>query len=237
MITKIEIVDNERLTKRYAKKVFKNGDVFEFKPGVNIMIGPNGSGKTTLLETISDLGFCSESMVSELPNMFLKLMDLFDDDGKVLGGAKIHCDWGKALFRYLPVSEMKGDDMILKNADHISLFMSRGSTGENMMTGLGMLFKRMFDGVGHKFPINGLEERLENANDVWKPRIQGLLDYYSENKVEGDEYTILMDEPDRNLDINNIGTIEKILSFHKPLTQIIAVIHNPLLIYRLRKKK
>jgi ABC-type cobalamin/Fe3+-siderophores transport system ATPase subunit len=46
-----------------------------------------------------------------------------------------------------------------------------------------------------------------------------------------------MDEPDRNLDIENIAQIKGILSFHKPQTQIIAVVHNPLLIYALSKKK
>lgn len=49
------------------------------------------------------------------------------------------------------------------------------------------------------------------------------------------EYTILMDEPDRNLDIDNIMDLYKVLSFHKPQTQIIAVIHNPALIYKLSK--
>lgn len=37
------------------------------------------------------------------------------------------------------------------------------------------------------------------------------------------EYTILMDEPDRNLDIDNVMDLYKVLSFHKPQTQIIMV--------------
>jgi hypothetical protein len=49
------------------------------------------------------------------------------------------------------------------------------------------------------------------------------------------EYTVLMDEPDRNLDIDNIMQIHNVLSFHKPQTQIIAIIHNPALIYKLSK--
>jgi ABC-type cobalamin/Fe3+-siderophores transport system ATPase subunit len=42
-----------------------------------------------------------------------------------------------------------------------------------------------------------------------------------------------MDEPDRNLDIENIDEIKGVLSFHKEQTQVIAVVHNPLLIYNL----
>lgn len=61
--------------------------------------------------------------------------------------------------------------------------------------------------------------------------------YTKEHTIEGNEYTILMDEPDRNLSLKNIQSIKDILSFHKPNTQIIAVIHNPLLIYSLSKNK
>ena len=44
-----------------------------------------------------------------------------------------------------------------------------------------------------------------------------------------------LDWLDRNLDIDNIMDLYKVLSFHKPQTQIIAVIHNPALIYKLSK--
>ena len=46
-----------------------------------------------------------------------------------------------------------------------------------------------------------------------------------------------MDEPDRNLDINRIKEVYNILSQEKENTQIIAVVHNPVLIYRLSKSK
>ena len=46
-----------------------------------------------------------------------------------------------------------------------------------------------------------------------------------------------MDEPDRNLSLKNIQNIKSILSFHKQNIQVIAVIHNPLLIYSLSKNK
>lgn len=46
-----------------------------------------------------------------------------------------------------------------------------------------------------------------------------------------------MDEPDRNLDLKHIDEIKGILSYHKAHTQIIAVVHNPLLIYSLSKNK
>ena len=42
-----------------------------------------------------------------------------------------------------------------------------------------------------------------------------------------------MDEPDRNLDVKNLNSIYSVLSYQKPSTQVIAVIHNPILIYKL----
>ena len=45
----------------------------------------------------------------------------------------------------------------------------------------------------------------------------------------------MLDEPDRNLDISNIESIYAILSYERKDTQLIAVIHNPILIYKLSK--
>ena len=47
---------------------------------------------------------------------------------------------------------------------------------------------------------------------------------------------MLMDEPDRNLDLNNIKQLLNIFSYKRDDTQIIATIHNPLLIYKLKDK-
>lgn len=49
MITKVQITDNSKLPLKYAKELdaFKNGKEYNFKGGVNVIIGKNGSGKTT----------------------------------------------------------------------------------------------------------------------------------------------------------------------------------------------
>ena len=66
-----------------------------------------------------------------------------------------------------------------------------------------------------------------------------MLKYYKENKFditpEEFSYTFLIDEPDKNLDIENIEEIYKVLSYKKEMTQLICVIHNPILIYKLSK--
>ena len=54
MITEVYIRDNEKAPIRYLSTLdnFKNGTKYEFKEGVNIIVGENGSGKTTLLNLI-----------------------------------------------------------------------------------------------------------------------------------------------------------------------------------------
>lgn len=80
------------------------------------------------------------------------------------------------------------------------------------------------------------ENRVPSEEDK-KKSTDGLYIIYKDGHVEPftGEYTVLMDEPDRNLDIDNIMQIYNVLSFHKPQTQIIAIVHNPALIYKLSK--
>lgn len=112
------------------------------------------------------------------------------------------------------------------------------SVGEGTVLSIEALFDLMFKkGQTYDFVIKKLREQSKNTNDIWKERFTKLIDYYEKNKINPKEMeiTVLMDEPDRNLDIINIDDIYGILSFHKPQTQIIASIHNPLLIYKLSK--
>lgn len=51
MIQSIEIKNNENLPINYVSDLdsFRNGIKYEFKKGINIIVGKNGSGKSTLL--------------------------------------------------------------------------------------------------------------------------------------------------------------------------------------------
>lgn len=79
----------------------------------------------------------------------------------------------------------------------------------------------------------------QDVNDTWKNYCNIIKQYIKDNNINETEdnyaITLMMDEPDRNLDINNIKQIHTILSNPKDNGQIIVTLHNPLLIYSLLK--
>lgn len=203
-------------------------------------LGKNGSGKSTLLNIISMYALCEKSMCSEMPTEALDFPPIFDDDDKVFDGIDISSDYAGKVFRLLPSTETNRDS-VSKNISNFYLYVNsiQKSYGEKVVLSLESLFNLMFGQKDYTFPIQDLVEYKKKSNAFWIKRIDNLLKYYKRNRItlteSSFEYTVLMDEPDRNLDIDNIMQIYNVLSFHKPQTQIIAIIHNPALIYKLSK--
>lgn len=252
MITKVQITDNSKLPLKYAKELdaFKNGKEYNFKGGVNVIIGKNGSGKTTLMKMIAMYMLCNDSLCSRLPNFAnygaLKLNDIFKhDEEELLDGIKIMADYAGVVYNYLAHNEMKSED-ILDNVTNMNYYLSNNgaSTGETTVNSVGQLFKFAFRNTNIEFPLKEIMDIVKNktCNDFWEERLTNLLKYYRDNRdnfitQQNFEYTFLLDEPDRNLDITNIDSVYEVLSHRKEMTQLITVIHNPVLIYKLSKVK
>lgn len=252
MITKVQITDNSKLPLKYAKELdaFKNGKEYNFKGGVNVIIGKNGSGKTTLMKIIAMYMLCNDSLCSRLPNFAnygaLKLNDIFKhDEAELLDGIKIMADYAGVVYNCLAHNEMKDED-ILDNVTNMNYYLSNNgaSTGETIVNSVGQLFKFAFRNTNIEFPLKEIMDIVKNktCNDFWEERLTNLLKYYRDNRdnfitQQDFEYTFLLDEPDRNLDITNIDSVYQVLSYRKEMTQLITVIHNPVLIYKLSKVK
>lgn len=250
MITKVQITDNSKLPLKYAKKLdaFKNGKEYNFKGGVNVIIGKNGSGKTTLIKMIAMYMLCNDSLCSKLPNFAnygaLKLNNIFKhNEAELMDGIKIMADYTGVVYNCLAHNEMKDED-ILDNVTNMSYYLSNkgASTGETIVNSVGQLFKFAFRNKNIQFPLQEIMDMVKNktCNDFWEERLTNLLKYYSDNRdnfitQQDFEYTFLLDEPDRNLDITNIDSVYEILSHRKEMTQLITVIHNPILIYKLSR--
>ena len=245
MIISIKVNDNTKSSVEYLPniKAFANGREYIFKPGVNIIVGPNGSGKSTLIKLLADMTFCHSSMFSQVPDDALAWPPIFDRFGEeVLDGVDIHSDYLTKVFRLASPAGMKTSD-VLGSINNLAVYMDsiRSSDGERVVLAIKALFQQMFGTNDLSFVIQDLKDRVETSNDHWQKKIENLINYYRRNYVKIDksntEYTTLMDEPDRNLDIDNIKEVYSVLSFHKEQSQIIAVIHNPALIYKLAQLK
>lgn len=241
MIKSITIEDNTKLPLKYSYKLesLKNGTTYNFINGVNIIIGKNGSGKSTLLNNIASYLLCSHSYYSKLPNSsvpgeILKIDNLFDDT-QVKDGMKIKCDYAGVVYNYTPSQQGSTNINILSNY----IECGNKSFGERTKYEICALFDLAFSNKNVQFPIKEIVTKRDSSNDYWKSRFNNLLKYYKENKFditsEEFSYTFLIDEPDKNLDIENIEEIYKVLSYKKEMTQLICVIHNPILIYKLSK--
>lgn len=248
MIFEVEIVDNKKSPLFYLENLenFSNGKVFKFEKGINIIIGKNGSGKTTLMKLISHYMLCKDSMVSNAPKETFKLASFFDsvfcDEPSLLDGVKVKSDYSGVAYHFLSEKDLsKNFDSALENIDQFESFFSSNnlSTGETVLYTLNKLFNLSFSNKDIQFPILQLKNLMDRANDFWKENINKILSYYASNRVNIEpkdfEYTFLLDEVDQNLDITNIETMYQIMSYKKEMTQLISVIHNPILIYKLSK--
>lgn len=245
MIKEVNIVDNTRSPVRYLSELqaFNNGVELKFNPGVNIIIGKNGSGKSTLMKLLYKFFLLERDMKSRCPHFTeqpaLTFPMIFDKDDKVLDGVRVKADYRGSVFRYFPADEVRQIADSSFNNFKMAFNATSSSVGESVINNIWSLFDMMFDQTDYNFPINDIIQLRDRSNDLWKDKFNQVLKYYQENSIdisdEDYEFTVLMDEPDRNLDIDNIKQIYDILSYHKPQTQIIAVIHNPILILKLSK--
>lgn len=231
MVFKISIKDNKKSPIYYLPNLnsFKNGTEYIFKPGVNVIVGENGCGKTTLMKLIEaylmvDKEECDRGIYnSNISRLFDK--GKWDEEKSLLDGVSVFADYEKNTFRLCHVAEKDNDDVMKSFRNFGTSFEQRhASTGEGVHMALSSLFNMMFSS----------DARLTYDYSQFQKDYPQYVEYITKHRNSStDEWTILMDEPDRNLDIENIDEIKGILSYHKPQAQIIAVVHNPLLIYSL----
>ena len=231
MVYKVVIKDNQNAPLHYLPDLdnFQNGKQYVFTPGVNLIVGENGCGKTTLINLLKryllvDFTECGRGAYNSNINALYARglgQEGFHD------GVEVYADYKRNTFRLSHAGEKEKNQAVNTMADFAAMFEQKhASTGEGVVIAINSLFNLMFS---KKAPLyfDYAQFGKDNHPDYAK--------YIKKHKMKGDEWTILMDEPDRNLSLENLKQIKSILNFHKEGAQMIAVIHNPLLIYNLSK--
>lgn len=229
-------IDSER------NDIFNLKNEYEFKPGINILIGKNGCGKSTLINILRSYTLCNNEYHSKLPKSLLNI-NLFKSlqTKPFLNGIDVLANYGASTYNLRNTNDIPDNEHL----DNISNFKevmigNSLSTGQGNIYNLNILLSNMFDETINdktiKFPINEIINKIDSysiTSHPWKSNLIDLYNYYIRNNIDDGVVTILMDEPEQNLDIHNLQSIYSILSEPREDTQIIASIHNPILIYRL----
>lgn len=210
-----------------------------FKKGLNIIIGENGSGKTTLIKMLTNYTFCWSGRTNlklgiESKDSVHQLFNYQSSD--FYSGIVVKNDYRLKVFKTIQNSDIKHHEQ-LNNIDFFERAFTKDnqSDGENQLYSISKTIKEMFsNSVATNFDVLN-----KDVNDTWKNYCNIIKQYIKDNNINETEdnyaITLMMDEPDRNLDVNNIKQIHTILSNPKDNGQIIVTLHNPLLIYSLLK--
>jgi energy-coupling factor transporter ATP-binding protein EcfA2 len=191
--------------------------MFEFKPGLNILWGRNGSGKTTVLRLLSMLCHCMQGSVPRVTQR--SLMELCGHGGgDVREAIRLKHD-GQGV-RHFDPGHTVGIDSGAFDDDFFSAGVSntmfKGSAGQTT----SFRFEDTIVGVmrGRVPKVEWVAPRGQNAAKV--------AEHFLKANAKKGPPTVLLDEPERSLDINcQVGCWRSIRAY-AGTTQFIVASHS-----------
>ena len=227
MIEKITITNPDDLIIYWWNdvKTLKNKKIFTFKPGINIIVGKNASGKSTLLKLIARHFHCEQGGISYLTNQSIHELFGFKEKKKYKG-YKITHD-GQPVGYYSPDKEIGvhgsafDDDFMHEGIE--SLFTRDFSQGQKTIRNISNITKKLSTTNEIKCSMN-----KDSVNDYWVKKIDNAYELLNRGKtLKLSKKTILLDEPERSLDLENELAFFSILEKIKDKYQIIIATHSP----------
>lgn len=227
---------------------------------INVIFGPNSSGKTTILKTIASYCLCGNSTHFDGFTSIEKInpMDypynigcdreytqqMINDIIATKAGNHAILKWDGSPVYYQnfanrvisSFSDYEGSILgNLGNSLNFTLNKGKISDGNKSL----YLFGQLIDNVVNKHYsfndiINEYNRIVKTCNDTWEGCFKNTYEYLSKfQNNNNDHITILLDEIDKSLDLNNTALIfsELIPALHNINNdQIIVISHSPLVL-------
>lgn len=190
------------------------GKTFEFKPGVNIIVGANGCGKTSLLNIIRHLTFCDELYYSSIAGgrecWELHVRNSYDECYWHL--AEMKAQYSASTFNLRKANDYLQQDFAASTVNFAQMMRShRRSEGQNVMDAINMMMiihtkgeEALREKDESKLPkidekgflphhyfkntvLKIIEKSAKRDDDYWGTMYKTLLQYYKDNNITSKE--------------------------------------------------
>jgi len=198
----------------------------DFKPGLNILWGPNGSGKSSVLKALARLTFSEQGGVTTVTHQAAYALERKGAlNAGVYAGMEIDHD-GQAVRCFNPehkVGLMGGGfdddffDMGVLNT------MTKGSSGQLVIHQLDNIFGEMLAGYVPEVRAKVKAGTTYHGEEDLHAKVLKLV----EGTGEKGQPTVLLDEPDRSLDLPNQMAVWRTLRGLSGEVQCIVASHSP----------
>jgi predicted ATPase len=228
MIYSLKVTDPKMTSTPWWSEVetLSRVEKFEFSSGLNIIWGRNASGKSTILQLLAQWFHAFQggrSLVTEDSIHKSRSPDRSSDfKSAILDGAEVKHD-GKPVIYHDPgkrigVSYGHFDDDFLEEG--LASAFVRGSSGQMAIHTLKKSVKQKTE------PKIQFNMKKEHVNSTWAGWIEDIEKMLAPNAPAGPQ-TMLMDEPDRSLDIDNASLLWKQIPKLVPEFQVVVATHSP----------
>jgi predicted ATPase len=227
MIHSLKITDPTKTPIKYLSKIpaLKEPREFKFQSGLNILAGKTGSGKSTVIKLMGTLLHCLQGGVPmittiSMQELYGRSFDRDKDDFENLRGIELYHD-GQGV-SHCDVNQTVGLFGGAFDANFfgrgVSSAMFKGSSGQTTLDRLGTALSAI---TANKAP--SINIKYNAFHDEEKAKL-GVADTILRGNIkEKGPITILLDEPDRSIDLQyQFGLWSAIRKYSNKIQFIIA---------------